>query len=786
MKIAADLRVLSTPAADRGMGRYTRDVLEAILRTPGLELYAITYLRCQNEYVEELQGRGMKVLAAVDFAPADARWRVAQSLTHELDEILLDNGIDVFLDCSPFIGPGRLDLDARIAVVPIFYDLIPLFHQRDYLADFNRDALASYVLAARAVARADHVIAISGAVADDARHVLGVDPANVTLHYPALNQDYLRGSNQASQDLVPSRAFAVAVTGVHKSKGLKHLLAAYQELRKRQVELDLVVVLPEQWTLEHVMDEWDPTLSANVDLRVEVSEVEKVSLQKLAKFVVHPSVEEGFGIPMAEAIALGTPVVAAENPLNREIGSKSVCFFESGSPESLAAAMESMLTDAEKYESLREGSQADWALLKPKVSGHFPAAEVFEAAVGRARSRMAVKRYAVSGPLPPQVCGIADYTRDLVEAMSRDATVDVFVDSDGAPDLLEHKQIGFRPLSSLARQQEQYESISIQLGGAPWFSGQFEVLASRKIDSPWTTIHDYSMTLGMWDLWRTRLTHRSFLQDVVLPEPDEQFSRDVATVLSETDNISDLAVALNDVCLNAWIFEASEGVVSHLMPPANSVPQQYLERIKVLPMGVPDPFAVSSVRRRYRRNGVLVVGTFGNVVRTKLVEEVLEAVARVARLGVNISFRIVGPTPDQGYLAELKSLVSNLGIRDRVSFVSRVPDAEISEELASWDVGVTLRDPIRGGMSAALVRQLAVGMPVIMTDTADWDSIPQDAVERVPEGSTPEVQDEVAARLYRLCVDEARRSNLASNARRAYLENFSIETMASHYLELYT
>lgn len=783
MRVAADLRVLSTGAADRGMGRYTREVIRAFLAVPEIDVFGITFEDPNEELVAELESQGMKVLAAVEYGNLDSRWQLSQHFTTELETILREHDIDVFLDCSPYVVPGRLDLGA-VATVPIFYDLIPFFHQHEYLEDYDFDSLSSYVLASRVIARADHVIAISGAVGQDAHNVLGLSEDKVTVHYPALDADYLSRTKRIDSSLVPQGDFTVAVTGVHKSKGLKSLLTAYQQVRANGSDLQLVVVLPEDWTLAKAM-KLGPALTDGVDFRIAISETEKVSLQTFAKFVIHPSIEEGYGIPMSEAIAVGTPVIAAENPLNREIGNKGVEFYESGNPNSLAQAIARLCADDAALATLRSGIAEDWAELKPKLSGNIDVMHVLNSAKTNAERRAAQAKFALSGPLPPIVCGIADYTGELAVAMSQQATVDVFVDTDTPPALLDRKDIGIRPLASLPTVQDEYERVFVQVGGEPWFTGQLETLASGKLKQPWVTIHDYGMALGLWRTWKLTMPERSFLIDVVAKEPDSDKAQRVVDAVTGPTDMPTLGPKLNDVSLNAWLMQSAAGVISHLPPPEGAVPPGTEAKVTVFPLGAPDPYAQRPVHRTAGRNSQLVVGTFGTVVPTKLVHEIIEATARLRFLGTNVKLRVVGPTPDLEYLGQLHELIKELDVEDLVEFIDRVNYEHLADELASWDIGIALRDPIRGGMSAALVRMLSIGMPLIMTDTVDWSTVPIGAVLRVssPNSKIP-LGDELAATLSRLCADEALRHDMAAKSRAAYRQYFTAESMATNYVNV--
>ncbi|GAB6060703.1 glycosyltransferase family 4 protein [Desulfonatronum parangueonense] len=85
-------------------------------------------------------------------------------------------------------------------------------------------------------------------------------------------------------------------------------------------------------------------------LRVE----EMVYLMSRARMLVFPSLFEGFGIPLAEAMAAGCPVTCSKTTSLPEVGGEAVLYFDPDSAEDMALAMERLWTDENLRASLRE------------------------------------------------------------------------------------------------------------------------------------------------------------------------------------------------------------------------------------------------------------------------------------------------------------------------------------------------------------------------------------------------------------------------------------------------
>jgi glycosyltransferase involved in cell wall biosynthesis len=103
----------------------------------------------------------------------------------------------------------------------------------------------------------------------------------------------------------------------------------------------LVVVGPER----------DASLAAalrarGADVRGFVSREELVRLTQEAAALVFPTLHEGFGLPVAEAMACGTPVVATPDPAVREVGGEAVAYAE---PPRFAEVLARVLADPEPW-----------------------------------------------------------------------------------------------------------------------------------------------------------------------------------------------------------------------------------------------------------------------------------------------------------------------------------------------------------------------------------------------------------------------------------------------------
>jgi glycosyltransferase involved in cell wall biosynthesis len=144
----------------------------------------------------------------------------------------------------------------------------------------------------------------------------------------------------------PRAPYLLAVGTFEPRKNLPVLLDAFRALRRDGRDLQLVVVGRQAFTQLLPLGE----LAPHVRLTGAVPDDALHALYAGAACFVMPSLHEGFGLPLAEAMAAGVPAVASDIPALREVGGETVRYADPRDAQGLAAAIRAALDD-------REGSQ---------------------------------------------------------------------------------------------------------------------------------------------------------------------------------------------------------------------------------------------------------------------------------------------------------------------------------------------------------------------------------------------------------------------------------------------
>lgn len=152
-----------------------------------------------------------------------------------------------------------------------------------------------------------------------------------------------------------SPRFVLAVGNLQPRKNLYRLVQAFADVKAQIRDLTLVIVGKAQWRSSEIfnlVEEWG--LQREVIFTGYVSDQQLVALYNAATVFVYPSIYEGFGIPILEAMTCGTPVIASNTSSMPEIAGDAAILINPYSTQSITDALLRVLTDHRLAESLSE------------------------------------------------------------------------------------------------------------------------------------------------------------------------------------------------------------------------------------------------------------------------------------------------------------------------------------------------------------------------------------------------------------------------------------------------
>lgn len=261
-------------------------------------------------------------LPVLPFAHA---WRTAWSRLERPPVERFVGRVDVFHFSDWMYAPQRGGMRATT-----IHDLVPLRFPRWVTPRTLTMHAAKYRNAARTC---DVVFTNSRFTANEVRDLLAVEEARIHVAYPGIDPRFT--SEGPAADL--GGPYVLTVGTLEPRKNLHALLEAFSLLRARRPELTLAHAGGEGW------EEADRLDGAGVRALGFVSDDELARLYRGASVFAYPSLFEGFGMPVVEAMACGTPAVVSSHPSLDEASGGVALRADAGSAEELAAAIERAL-----------------------------------------------------------------------------------------------------------------------------------------------------------------------------------------------------------------------------------------------------------------------------------------------------------------------------------------------------------------------------------------------------------------------------------------------------------
>ncbi len=342
----APLRVAldATPLMNRrtGVGAVTAALFRHIGRSDDIDLHGyVVSWRARNRY-REMMPDGVAALRM----PWPAR------LTHRLwqrtDHPRLRGSFDVVHGTNYVVPPTRRG--TRLLTV---HDLTAW--RFPTLVDHH--SRANPALFGRAVAGGASIHCVSNAVGREVIEELGV-PADRVHVIPNGFDPVGSGDATAARTRIGG-PYVLAVGTVEPRKDYVGLVRAMTAVWEDHQDLRLVIVGGDGWGIDEFNDVVRTTGSADRIVRPGyVTEAEKADLIAGAELLAYPSVYEGFGLPVLEAMAAGLPVVATAVDAVAEVAGDAAALVAPGDPGELGEAIRSVLTDTGRRSTLIAAGRA--------------------------------------------------------------------------------------------------------------------------------------------------------------------------------------------------------------------------------------------------------------------------------------------------------------------------------------------------------------------------------------------------------------------------------------------
>jgi glycosyltransferase involved in cell wall biosynthesis len=326
VRIVVDVSPLSAPPT--GIGNYIVGMVGGLVEAAGDEHEVVAFApagpRSRRRIAAALDGLAVERRLPLVLPYAHA-WRTAWSRLGRPPVERFVGPLDVF-HFSEWMYPAQRS-GLRTTT---FYDLIPLRFP-DWV---HPRTLRMHTRKAHHAARTcDLVFAISAFTANDVTELLGIRRERIVVAHPGVDERYRPDGRHAERE----QPYVFTVLDWQPRKNLRRLVRAFELVKARRPELELVVAGARA----------TEPLPDGVAMLGYTPTEDIVRLHRGAAAFVYPSLYEGFGMPIVEAMASGAPVVSSSHPSLDEASGEAAVRVDPESTEAIAAGIERALVEGE-------------------------------------------------------------------------------------------------------------------------------------------------------------------------------------------------------------------------------------------------------------------------------------------------------------------------------------------------------------------------------------------------------------------------------------------------------
>ncbi len=366
MKVGFDAKRAN--ANNTGLGNYSRFVISALAEYAADNIYEL-YVpkRKKNREYDDLF---VDFPALTEQLPSSSLWRklsaVWRTLTIKGD--LERRGVEIFHGLSNEIPLGLGGSSVRSVVT--IHDLIFLRYPSFYKPI---DRWIYNLKFKYACLHSDHIIAVSERTKLDIVELYSVDPERISVIYqgcaPHFSKEFSaeRRAEVRAKYSLPERY----ILNVGTLEERKNLMLCVKALEHLPEEIKLVAVGRATPYSEEVMRYAESKgLTHRILLLHNCVYADLPVVYKEAEVFIYPSLYEGFGIPIIEALSGGIPVVAATGSCLEEAGGDAAAYVATDDAEGCAAAVRRFIDDREyREEAIARGRNYVKRFSKERIAG---------------------------------------------------------------------------------------------------------------------------------------------------------------------------------------------------------------------------------------------------------------------------------------------------------------------------------------------------------------------------------------------------------------------------------
>ncbi|OEU41368.1 hypothetical protein BGV40_15320 [Methanosarcina sp. Ant1] len=784
MKILIDGQTLSTPDINRGIGEVLLNILRNMLKIDQMnEIFLAVYDDFDKKPVRD-------ILDKVHLVSLGCKLDVSENSNKAFDEhiqqIVCNHNIDVFWIPNPMThNLNLIDEKPSCCVVTTFHDLIPLIFEDQYLKKWQKDLSKEYLCRLERVDRiSDVVISVSDSTKADLANLLKIPISKIrTVHHgmkAVPEKSILNGPNYGNT------RYILYVGGFDVRKNMENSVLVFKRLVENYGydDLNYIIVCACDDYCRNSFSKYvkEKNLVERVKLTGYISDDDLIYLYKHAEAFFFPSLYEGFGLPVLEALALGVPVAVSNTSSLPEVVGEAGLLFDPSNLDDMADKLNSILSNKEYQESLRlkgieQSKKFSWEISADLYLNIFQEilSEHFQNIADHARTM----KIAYFSPVHPQKSGISTYSTELLLALKKYTNIDLFLDENVIPDdprirdefmFYSYRDFDKRLIS------EKYDKIIYHMGN----NSMHEYIYHTLLKYPGITVlHDYVLHPFIQHITVFKGDSNSYLREM-----KNAYGEKGESIANKYVEGIHIPIDFSKFPLNEMVIRSSEKVIVHNYYVKNMLNNH--SHIHVIPLGRHvveiSSQAITANRKELNLNeNSTILGIFGFMNSNKRINVVLDTFKNLIEQSQDLLLLIVGDITET-YRKELLQYINKLGIEKNVRIIGYVEEDMYSKYLSCVDIVVNLRFPTMGETSGTLLDAMAFKKPLVVSNIGSYKEYPDSCCWKVDVDSTE--RELLYEYLHELVISEKLRTKMGENAQKYIKEHHDWDRIALDYVKL--
>ena len=791
MNIAFDaIAILGPMSKNRGIGNYALSQFKSMIERDSNNSYFFFNIIEDFDFLSKVKTKNIKQF---DFYSGENKFIIANKEYKEIygdiiKTFIKDNKIDVFYITSPFESSyinyeKEWFLDTK--VVSTVYDIIPYVLKEFYLSD--KKTKKWYMKCVENIRWNDKNLVISKSVKDDMIKYLDFQEDKIDVIYGAVDYQYkeIEVNPQIKESIFNKFSikdkFIMCTGGDDDRKNIVALIDAYSRMPKTLVkEYQLVIVCKLSPESENKYNKIikNKNLINRVVLTNFVSTQELIYLYNLATIMAFPSIYEGFGLPVVEAWACGTPVLTSNNSSLGEIAGDGAIIVDPYNISDISRGLVEALSVVDLEDLLNRGKERLKLFQWDKVAD-LAIQSINSMAHELVDKEITNKRIAFFTPLPPIQSGISDYSVDIIMELSKYLEIDVFVDDGYSPGKIEGVQIYNH--KDFNKRSNNYVDVIYQIGNSEYHLYMYEYIKKTKCT---VVLHDYNMHgVFQYIALSKGKNNMKLYSEIIQSDYTQAETEDYIKKLSN----GSVPLQINEMELNGYIINFANRIIVHSRDSKEKLLKKNIQRdVKLINSYAKIESLTSSNAAKKKlkiKENDIIMASFGHIHQTKRPIPILEAFSKICNEFQDIKYIFVGKL-DSSIETEFNNFIEEHNLHGKVMVTGYTELDTFADYIDAADLCFNLRYPYNGETSGSLMRILGKGKCVVVNDIGSFGEIPDEVcikLSNVEKISKEDEVEEIYKTMKKTLNDNVFRNDLENRARKFAEDNLDIKLIAKEY-----